>query len=226
MKLQRLRRSNRFFAHTEGLLRRNAVLVCGLGLPFVVMAATSLKSGVALAIGMYFAVVPSTIFMSFIGERIPAYIRIMISAFVSLAFITIAGGIIKNITPEIFDWVGIYLPLMAVNSISIHRHECYAKKNRWYLSLLDGFLFSSGFALVTLVVSLLREFLGSGNIWGVSVMSFRMSAFGAVFMGFILLAFLAAGAQAARRVSLWVAYRRDNPGPKALLRQKLERGEE
>ena len=226
MKLQSLRKTNRFFAHTEGLLRRNSVLVCGLGLPFVVIAATSLKSGVALAVGMYFAVIPSTLFMTFIGERIPSYIRIMISAFVSLAFITVANEIIKNITPEIFDWVGVYLPLMAVNTISIHRYEQYAQKQQWYLSLYDGFLFSTGFGLVTLLVSLLREFLGSGTIWGLSVMSFKMPAFGAAFMGFILVAFLAAGARAVRRLTLLLAYRKDNPSPKALLRRELESGEE
>ena len=79
-------------------------------------------------------------------------------------------------------------------------------------ALVDAVSYSAGFALIMCLLALLREWLGTGNIWGVPVRApFTLSGIQITFTGFILLALLSAAARFLRRAALLLIYRRDNP---------------
>jgi len=173
----------------------NPVLVTGLILGPLVVCATSLQNAAGLSIAFALIVVPVLLFAAWIGVRLPAPAR-------AAAYVTIAGlmlipveMLVSRISQTIFDSLGIYLPLMAVNSIVVAYTARYTEKHDLGTALMDGVFFSLGFALTAGVLGLLRELFGSGTIWGVPVAQFKAPALLLPFSGFILLGFMAAAVQ-------------------------------
>jgi len=88
--------------------------------------------------------------------------------------------------------VGIYLPLLAVNSLTAFRCEKIAVKNSVRVSVLDAVSAGIGYAAVLLLTGLLRELLGSGQIAGKPVHTPAVPGFLMPFGGFLVLGFMAA----------------------------------
>ena len=223
MKLQRIRKLHRFFHDTEGLFGANAVLAAGLGLPFVIIASGTLKNAAAISLSTYCAIVPSVIVGALIAKKASEWIKWMIIPCVALLGAYLSRFIIRELSPAIFDSLGMYLPLLAVNSMIFNRSIGPNADRPLYRALASGILYCGGFALVTLTVAAIREFLGSGSLWGVALSPYKFPAALTVFSGFILLGFLMAGARGAHRFFNFVNYRLDNPSPATLKRQEAER---
>ena len=222
MKLTRNRKMNRFFKSTKGFFGHNVVLFSGLMLPYIVMPAVNLKSAVAVTIAMLFSVLLGTAAGYLVAGKsdLLRYIAVTVSA---MGGVAVSRLIIRLISSEIFDTLGIYLPLMAVNSVIL----LFAARsiNKEKMLRIVGHMLAAvvGFGLVACVVGLVRELLLTGSVWGISVASVSFPAAGMVFFGFILLAFFGAAVQGLRRCIVKLNLRLDNPTTEELLRQQEER---
>ena len=65
--------------------------------------------------------------------------------------------------PDIAESLGVFIPLIVVNCIILARAESFASKNGVLASAVDGICQGIGYTLVLLVMSVIREFLGSGT---------------------------------------------------------------
>ena len=222
MKLTRNRKMHRFFRATEGILGGNVVLISGFMLPYIVMPAISLKTAVALTIAMLFTVLLGTAAAQLVSKQ-NDWVRYIVVTTAALGGVALSRFALRLISTEIFDALGIYLPLMAVNSIVV----LYAARRAGSESLLSAFgrgvASVVGFGLVACIVGALRELLLTGAVWGVPVATLSFPAAGTVFFGFILLAFFSAAVQAVRRFWAGVNLRLDNPSAEELVRQQEER---
>lgn len=193
LKLTNLRRHRDTMAMTRGVFAENPVLFGGLALPLVVAATTSLKNGVALSFGMLLSMVPAMWVACVFGPQIPKMARIPACAVTAMAAIQVAALFIRYLSPSIFDSMGIYFPLLAVNSLMIARATEYAPRVKPQYALLDGAMQSLGFAVVAIPLSLFRELFGYGTVWGNPV-SVPFSSGGVLlpFFGFIAVGLLSA----------------------------------
>ncbi|MBR2493510.1 MAG: electron transport complex subunit RsxE, partial [Paludibacteraceae bacterium] len=71
--------------------------------------------------------------------------------------------------PAISESLGLFIPLIVVNCIVLGRAEAFAAKNSVLDSALDGLGMGLGFTLSLTVIGSIREFLGSGNIFNISI---------------------------------------------------------
>ena len=71
--------------------------------------------------------------------------------------------------PALYASLGVFIPLIVVNCIILGRAEAFASKNSPLDSILDGVGIGLGFTLALTVVGAVREILGSGAIFGVSL---------------------------------------------------------
>ena len=172
----------------------NPVLVLGLSLGPVVAISQSLKAGVSLSVAFGIIIVPVMAIIGFIPVKIPKSIRIILSSLLSCIFFVPAFWFAQNIFPEVSDKVGIFLPLMVVNTI-IGSRAAQAAKGRFPLrSFLSGVETAISFMLVMCLVSLIREILGKGTIWDIPLLGIKGNiSFMLPFMGFIIVGLLAAG---------------------------------
>ena len=67
---------------------------------------------------------------------------------------------------EIYQSLGLFLDLIVVNCIILARAEAFASKNKPLPSLFDGIAAGIGFTFALIVVSFIREIVGSGTILG------------------------------------------------------------
>lgn len=184
--------------HSPGLLLRNAgifnpVLVQAVGLCPVIAMATTLKGAALLSVVAATAITLCELIASSFLKVIPRWVRTGLYIIFGGAIVTPFMILIEKLNPELFGSLGIYLPVMAVNSLLVLRCERFAVKLNPIAALKDGFTASLGYAAVLLLVGTAREILGSGSIAGFKFWEGR-TLLGLLlpFGGFLMLGFAAA----------------------------------
>ena len=103
----------------------------------------------------------------------------------------------NRLFPSLSANFGVYLPLMAVNSLIALHCERVAVKNDVKTSLIDAVSAALSYGVVAIIVGFLRELLANGTIWGYNLNTpVRLPAFLMPFSGMLLMGFLAAGLKA------------------------------
>ncbi|MBQ5824206.1 MAG: hypothetical protein IIW48_05305 [Clostridia bacterium] len=180
---------------SPGMLLRNAgifnpVLVQAVGLCPVVAMATSVKSAALLAAISAVIITLSELVASLFLKKVPRWVRIGLYIILGGAIVAPLMVLIERTNAPLFGSLGIYLPIMAVNSLNVLRCERFAVKISPLSALLDGITASVGYSAVLIVVGLIREVLGSGSILGFKFFEGRtMSGLLLPFGGFIMLGF-------------------------------------
>ena len=126
-------------------------------------------NGIGMGIAATFVLVCSNIFISLLKDIIPEKVRIPCYIVVIAGFTTIVQMLVKAYAPAIDKALGIFLPLIVVNCIILGRAEMFANKNTVWHSLLDGVGMGAGFTLALLVMGSIREVIGSGTWFGISI---------------------------------------------------------
>ena len=183
---------------TPGILLRNAgifnpVLVQAVGLCPVVAMATSVKSAALLAAVATVIITLSELIASLFLKPIPRWVRIGIYIILGGAMVSPLMILIERFNTTLFGELGIYLPIMAVNSLIVLRCERFAVKIRPVAALTDGLTASVGYAAVLLAVGTMREIFGKGSILGFAFFKgHTMTGLLLPFGGFIMLGFFGA----------------------------------
>ena len=71
--------------------------------------------------------------------------------------------------PDLYNTLGVFIPLIVVNCIILGRAEAFASKNGVWASALDGAGIGLGFTLSLTLIGMVREVLGNGQIFGVDL---------------------------------------------------------
>jgi len=153
-----------FWELFKGLFKENPVFCLVLGLcPFLAVS-TSLDNAIGMGAAATFVLVGSNLIISLIRNKVPEKIRIPIFIVIIASFVTIASLFMQAYLPVLNKALGIYVPLIVVNCIILGRAEAFASKNNVLKSVLDGLGMGIGFTLSLLLISFIREFLGTGGL--------------------------------------------------------------
>jgi electron transport complex protein RnfE len=106
----------------------------------------------------------SNIIISSIRKLVPSIMRIPTFIVIIATFVTMVNLVFQAYVPALHQSLGIYLPLIVVNCIILGRAEAFASKNPVTASIADALGISLGFALALIIISLLRQILGTGNL--------------------------------------------------------------
>lgn len=177
----------------NGLFMTNPVLERGFILAPVVAAAYSCSNAMALGIGFVIITFLTVMLSSFISKRIPYTIRIILYALIGCVVFVPTAMLIDLMFEDALYTTGVFLPLLVANSLIVVKSESrFHKHNKGYMAI-DVFSHTVGFFIVIVLVGLIREFFGSGTLFGVSVNQLIvMPALLMPFSGFILVGLLAA----------------------------------
>lgn len=205
MKTKKLRRLKRALYRVKGVFAGNPVLVYGLGLPFAVFASTSLKNAVALSIALLVSNIPTLLMASLLSKSkaaVPAGVKLASYTLLSAFLLIPSSKLIAPLSPYIFDSLGIYFPLIAVNTVLLHQAKVMPADEKPLTTVLYAFFNVLGFAIVMCLMGAVRELFGRGSLWGISMdfVKIRMGGLLIPFSGFILLGFLCAAYKGASRM--------------------------
>ena len=147
----------------EGLLTQNPVLVQLLGMCSTLAITTSLFNGLGMGVSVTAILICSNVVISLLRKIIPDKIRIAAYIVVIAGFVTIVDLLLQAYLSTLADSLGVFIPLIVVNCIILGRAEAFASKNTVGASALDGLCQGIGYTIVLVVMSVIREFLGSGT---------------------------------------------------------------
>lgn len=148
----------------------NPVFAQVLGICSTLAVTNVLKNTVVMCLGLVFTLTLSNFTVSLMRKYIPARIRMMVEVLIIASYVIIVDIVLKAYLPDVSRQLGPYVGLIITNCIIMGRAEAFALQNPPWLSAVDGFGAGLGYSYVLLAIAAFRELLGSGTIWGITVM--------------------------------------------------------
>ncbi|MBP0990128.1 MAG: hypothetical protein J5874_02995 [Oscillospiraceae bacterium] len=187
-----LRISRRLTVSVGNLFFKNPILVGGIILSPVISAVTTFRSGVAISIAVIIICIPSIIISELSSKYAPFWVSAIIGALVSALMSVPAYKMISPLSPDIFDNIGIYFPIIMLSSFS--SAFTHNRKRRIFIwSVTDVVCAVCGFAFFAILIGSIREILAYGTFNGKLLgIEFKMSGVAMPFFGFILVGFILA----------------------------------
>lgn len=163
--------NNRLKLISKGLVKDNPTFVLLLGMCPTLATTTSAVNGLSMGLATLFVLVLSNMAISAIAPAVPDKVHIPVYIVVIATFVTVLQFIMQAYTPDIYQTLGLFIPLIVVNCIVLGRAEAFANKNGIVDSALDGIGVGIGFTLSLTVIGMVREILGSGSVFGFKFIS-------------------------------------------------------
>ncbi|MAY35593.1 MAG: electron transport complex subunit RsxE [Spongiibacteraceae bacterium] len=149
----------------NGLWKNNPAIVQLLGLcPLLAVTGTVVNS-LGMALATLFVLLASSTSVSLIrgfvsdAVRLPAFVMIIASA------VTCTELLMQAYTYELFQILGIFLPLITTNCLILGRADAFASKNSLGPAMVDGLMMGLGFGVILVVLGALRELVGTGALF-------------------------------------------------------------
>lgn len=153
----------------NGLIKENPVLVLVLGTCPSIAVTTSATNAIGMGVAATVVLLGSNIVISLLKSIIPDKVRIPCYIVVIATFVTIVQMLLQAYAVDLYNSLGVFLPLIVVNCIILGRAEMFANKNGVVASACDGIGMGMGFTLALLIIATIREILGAGTWFGMSL---------------------------------------------------------
>lgn len=154
---------------TKGIMIENPTFGLVLGLCPTLAVSTSVVNALGMGIAATFVLLGSNIIISLVRRLIPDQIRIPCFIVIIATFVTINELIMKAYFPALNAALGIFVPLIVVNCIVLGRAEAFACKRQVSDSIFDALGMGTGFTIALILIALIRESLGAGKIFGITL---------------------------------------------------------
>lgn len=179
----------------NGIAKENPTFILMLGMCPTLAVTTSAGNGAGMGLSTTVVLLFSNMFISALRKIIPDRVRIPAYIVVVATLVTLVQLFLQAYQPVLYSALGIYIPLIVVNCIILGRAESYASKNGVLEASFDGLGMGLGFSIALTCIGLVRELLGSGAVFGNTIIpeDFHVSIFvlapGAFFVLSVLTAF-------------------------------------
>ena len=154
----------------NGLIWENPTFTLMLGMCPTLAITIAGSNGLGMGLATTAVLVCSNLLISLLRKVIPEKVRIPAFTVVIASFVTVIDLMLKAYIPALSASLGMYIPLIVVNCIIFARAESFAFKNPPLLSIADGLGMGLGFTFAITLLSVIRELIGTGKVFGVMVM--------------------------------------------------------
>lgn len=177
----------------KGLWRENPVFVAVLGMCPALAVTNSAINALAMGLATTFVLLSSSILVSLFRNIIPKQVRITAFIIIIATFVTVVDFMLAAMTPVIHKELGAFIALIVVNCLILGRQEAFSSKNKIGLAIADALGMSAGFTIALLSIGVVREVLGSGTLFNVSLFGDHFEPWVIMILppgGFLVLGFL------------------------------------
>lgn len=154
----------------NGVVKENPSLILMLGMCPTLAVTTSAINGIGMGLSTLAVLIFSNMIISAMRNIIPDQVRLPAYIVIVASLVTIVDFLMQAYTPSLYGSLGIYIPLIVVNCIILGRAEAYANKVTPDLAFFDGVGMGLGFTIALTIIGLLREIIGSGSAFGITVL--------------------------------------------------------
>lgn len=148
----------------NGITKENPTFVLLLGLCSALAVTTKVENAYLMGFCVLVVLIFSTIIVSMIKRLVPKSVEIPVYILIIGTLVTCLEVLLKKYVPNLYQALGIYLPLIVVNCIVLDRILTVSSKEKMGYSLKDALGIGLGFTLAITLIALVREVLGTGSI--------------------------------------------------------------
>ncbi|MBX9755830.1 MAG: electron transport complex subunit E, partial [Pseudomonadaceae bacterium] len=148
----------------NGLWRNNPGLVQLLGLCPLLGVSNSMVNALGMGIATALVLAFSNAAVALIRNQVSDAVRLPVFVMIIAALTTCIELLMQAFTYQLYQILGIFIPLITTNCIILGRAEAFAAKNSVAKASFDGLMMGAGFGLVLLALGTLRELLGTGML--------------------------------------------------------------
>jgi|TARA_B110000977_G_scaffold199130_1_gene285626 Na+-transporting NADH:ubiquinone oxidoreductase subunit D len=141
-----------------------------LGICSALAVTTKMSVALVMCIALTLVTAFSNLFISLIRNQIPSSIRIIVQMTVIASLVIVVDQILGAVAYDMSKELTVFVGLIITNCIVMGRAEAFAMQNPPVLSFVDGIGNGLGYSVVLMLVATIREFLGSGSLFGYAVM--------------------------------------------------------
>jgi len=162
----------------DGLWRNNAGFVQLLGLCPLLAISNTVINALGLGLATTLVLLASNTTVSLIRHLVRPEVRIPVFVLVIASFVTAIELAMNAYWHELYNILGIFIPLIVTNCAIIGRAEAFASKQNVPRAALDGLAMGLGFTLALVLLGGLREVLGQGTLFSQAHLMFGEAARG------------------------------------------------
>ncbi|MDR0295749.1 MAG: electron transport complex subunit E [Prevotellaceae bacterium] len=151
---------------TKGIVKENPIFVLLLGMCPTLGTTSSAINGMGMGLATMAVLTLSNMAISLISGFVPDKVRIPAYVVVIATFTGIVQLLMEAYTPALYEALGVFIPLIAVNCIVLGRAEAYASKNSVINAACDGMGMGLGFVMALTILGTVRELLGNMSVFG------------------------------------------------------------
>jgi Na+-transporting NADH:ubiquinone oxidoreductase subunit D len=154
----------------DPIFNNNPIGLQMLGICSALAVTTKLETAVVMSICLIFVTAFANLAVSLIRNHLPSSIRILAQMTIIASLVIIADQFLKAFVYDISKQLSVFVGLIITNCIVLGRTEGFALKNPPLVSFIDGVGNGLGYSVVLLAVAAVRELLGSGKLFGMTVL--------------------------------------------------------
>lgn len=152
------------------LFRNNPIALQMLGICSALAVTTKLDKALVMSVSLTFVAGVSSLMVSLIRKLTPNSIRIIVQLAIISSLVIVVDQVLKAYLYEISLELSVFVGLIITNCIVLGRTEGFAMQNPPLISMIDGIGNGLGYALVLMMVAFIREFIGTGRVFGYAVL--------------------------------------------------------
>ena len=177
---------NKFF--TDPLIDDNPITKQVLGVCSALAVTVKVEMALVMAIALTFVITFSNLLVSLLRKFIPSNVRIIVQLIIIATLVILVDQILQAYMYDVSKQLSVFVGLIITNCIVMGRADAFAMSNTPKDSILDGLGNGIGYGSILIIVSAVREILGTGELYGYKIIPESFYALGYMNNGLMLLA--------------------------------------
>ncbi len=153
----------------DPLMNNNPITLQVLGICSALAVTVKVDTAVIMTLAVIFVLSMSNTLISLIRNFIPARVRIIIQLAVIASLVILCDQVLRAYMYDMSKQLSVFVGLIITNCIVMGRAEAFAMQNKPGQAFLDGVGNALGYGIILIAVSVFREILGSGTLYGFQV---------------------------------------------------------
>ncbi|WP_168016740.1 NADH:ubiquinone reductase (Na(+)-transporting) subunit D [Halomonas salinarum] len=153
------------------IFKNNPIALQILGICSALAVTSSMSVSLVMSLAVIAVTAFSNLFVSLIRKHIPSSIRIIVQMTIIASLVIVVDQVLKAYAYEMSKQLSVFVGLIITNCIVMGRAEAFAMQNGPVLSFLDGVGNGLGYGVILMMVGFFRELLGSGSVFGMTVLT-------------------------------------------------------
>lgn len=147
----------------------NPITVQVLGICSALAVTVQMKPSIVMALSVTVVCAFANLTISLLRNSIPDRIRIIVQLVVVASLVILVDQVLKAFMYDVSRQLSVFVGLIITNCIVMGRLEAFAMGNKPWPAFLDGVGNGAGYGMILIIVSAVRELLGSGKLMGYQV---------------------------------------------------------